>query len=70
MIDVLEQTVRKKGKPFFGICVGMQLMAERGCEYQLPRWSWLDIGRVDCIAPSDPNLKDPHMGLEYTQHAD
>ena len=30
MIDALETAVRKNGRPFFGICVGMQLMAERG----------------------------------------
>ena len=62
MIDALEQTVRKKGKPFFGICVGMQLMAERGREYQVtPGLGWI-AGEVDRIAPSDPALKIPHMG--------
>ena len=62
MIDALEQTVRKKGKPFFGICVGMQLMAERGREYRItPGLGWIS-GEVDRIAPSDPNLKIPHMG--------
>ena len=62
MIDALEQSVRKNGKPFFGICVGMQLMAERGREYQVtPGFGWI-AGEVDRIAPSDPDLKIPHMG--------
>jgi glutamine amidotransferase len=62
MIDALEQAVRKKGKPFFGICVGMQLMAERGREYQVTRGLGWISGEVDRIAPSDPDLKIPHMG--------
>ena len=62
MIDALESAVRKQGRPFFGICVGMQLMAERGREYQVtPGLSWI-AGEVDRITPSDPNLKIPHMG--------
>ena len=62
MIDALEHTVHKKGKPFFGICVGMQLMAERGREYRItPGLGWI-AGEVDRITPSDPNLKIPHMG--------
>ena len=62
MVDALEQSVRKKGRPFFGICVGMQLMAERGREYQVtPGLGWI-AGEVDRIAPSDPDLKSPHMG--------
>jgi imidazole glycerol-phosphate synthase subunit HisH len=62
MVDALKQSVRKKGRPFFGICVGMQLMAERGREYQVtPGLGWI-AGEVDRIAPSDPNLKIPHMG--------
>ncbi|MCW5692220.1 MAG: imidazole glycerol phosphate synthase subunit HisH [Pseudolabrys sp.] len=62
MIDALEDTVRKKGRPFFGICVGMQLLAERGLEYQVtPGLGWID-GEVVKITPSDPELKIPHMG--------
>jgi glutamine amidotransferase len=62
MIDALEQCVRKNGRPFFGICVGMQLMAERGREYQVtPGLGWI-AGEVDRITPSDPGLKIPHMG--------
>ncbi len=62
MIDALEQTVRGKARPFFGICVGMQLMAERGREYQVtPGLGWI-AGEVEKIAPSDPALKIPHMG--------
>jgi len=62
MIDALEASVRKQGKPFFGICVGMQLMAERGREYQVtPGLGWI-AGEVDRITPNDPNLKIPHMG--------
>ncbi|HMF22201.1 MAG TPA: imidazole glycerol phosphate synthase subunit HisH [Pseudolabrys sp.] len=62
MIDALEQSVRKNGKPFFGICVGMQLMGERGREYQItPGFGWI-AGEVNRITPSNPDLKIPHMG--------
>jgi glutamine amidotransferase len=62
MVEALEQSVRKKGKPFFGICVGMQLMADRGREYQVtPGLGWIE-GEVARIAPSNPDLKIPHMG--------
>jgi glutamine amidotransferase len=62
MIDALNDSVIKRGRPFFGICVGMQLMAERGREYQVtPGLGWI-AGEVDRIAPSDKSLKIPHMG--------
>lgn len=62
MIDALEHSVRKNGRPFFGICVGMQLMADRGREYQVtPGLGWI-AGEVDRITPFDPDLKIPHMG--------
>jgi glutamine amidotransferase len=62
MIEALEETVRKKGRPFLGICVGMQLMAERGREYVVTDgFGWIK-GEVDKIAPSDSGLKIPHMG--------
>jgi len=62
MVDALEETVRGKGRPFLGICVGMQLMAERGREYEVtPGLGWI-AGEVDKIAPRDKALKIPHMG--------
>ena len=62
MVDALDTTVRRRGRPFLGICVGMQLMAERGREYQVtPGLGWI-AGDVDRVAPSDPALKIPHMG--------
>jgi glutamine amidotransferase len=62
MVDALQDSVLDKGKPFFGICVGMQLMAERGREYVVtPGLGWI-AGEVDRITPSDPSLKIPHMG--------
>jgi glutamine amidotransferase len=62
MVEALNETVLQRGRPFFGICVGMQLMAERGREYQVtPGLGWI-AGEVDRIAPSDASLKIPHMG--------
>jgi glutamine amidotransferase len=62
MVEALQIAVRHKGRPFFGICVGMQLMAERGREYEVtPGLGWI-AGEVDRIVPSDPRLKIPHMG--------
>jgi glutamine amidotransferase len=62
MVDALEETVRNNGRPFLGICVGMQLMAERGREYVVsPGLGWI-AGEVDRIEPNDASLKIPHMG--------
>jgi len=62
MIEALNETVRGKGRPFLGICVGMQLMAQRGLEKTITEGlGWID-GDVEPIAPSDPALKVPHMG--------
>ena len=62
MVEALNETVLQRGKPFFGICVGMQLMAERGREYQVtPGLGWI-AGEVDRIVPKDASLKIPHMG--------
>jgi glutamine amidotransferase len=62
MVQALNTRVRRQGRPFLGICVGMQLMAERGREYEVtPGLGWI-AGEVDRIAPSDPRLKIPHMG--------
>ena len=62
MIDALRVAVTEKGRPFFGICVGMQLMASRGLEYEVtPGLGWID-GDVAVIEPGDPQLKIPHMG--------
>ncbi len=62
MIEALEESVQEKGKPFLGICVGLQLMAARGLEHGVtPGLGWID-GEVSAIEPSDPTLKIPHMG--------
>jgi len=62
MIEALNETVLQRGRPFFGICVGMQLMAERGREYKVtPGLGWI-AGEVDRIEPKDAGLKIPHMG--------
>jgi glutamine amidotransferase len=62
MVEALNTRVRAQGRPFLGICVGMQLMAERGREYEVtPGLGWIP-GEVDRITPSDPSLKIPHMG--------
>jgi glutamine amidotransferase len=62
MVEALEARVRRQARPFLGICVGMQLMAERGREYEVTQGLGWIAGEVDRIAPSDPGLKIPHMG--------
>jgi glutamine amidotransferase len=62
MIEALEEAVKARGKPFLGICVGLQLMAMRGLEHGLtPGLGWIE-GEVRAIAPGDRALKIPHMG--------
>src|SRR5258708_6001596 len=62
MVEALNIRVRHQGRPFLGICVGMQLMAERGREYEVVEGLGWIPGEVDRITPSDPSLKIPHMG--------
>jgi imidazole glycerol-phosphate synthase subunit HisH len=60
--DTLEEQVIAKGKPFLGICVGMQLMASFGHEHEtVAGFGWIK-GDVRLITPRDPSLKIPHMG--------
>jgi len=62
MREALERSVREKLRPFLGICVGAQLMAERGLEFRVtPGFGWIE-GDVKAIEPKDPALKIPHMG--------
>lgn len=62
MVDVLNEHVLKKGVPFFGICVGMQLLSTRGLEFGThDGLGWIP-GEVVKMTPSDPTLKIPHMG--------
>jgi imidazole glycerol-phosphate synthase subunit HisH len=62
MVDTLQRAVIEQGKPFLGICVGMQLMATRGVEYGIHAgldWIQGDVVRID---PGKDRLKIPHMG--------
>ena len=62
MIEALSEAVIEKGRPFLGICVGMQLMAARGLEHEVTKgFGWIG-GDVAAITPTDPKLKIPHMG--------
>src|SRR5262249_44704813 len=62
MVEALAEAGRRKGRPFLGICVGMQLMAERGREYEVTEGLGWIAGEVDRITPADASLKIPHMG--------
>ncbi len=62
MIDALTEAVIHGGRPFIGICVGMQLLATRGLEKETTDGlGWID-GDVALITPDDPSLVIPHMG--------
>jgi len=62
VLETMEDAVLHKGRPFLGICVGMQLMAERGLEHGTHAGlGWLK-GEVAEITPNNHSLKIPHMG--------
>lgn len=67
MLDALKDAVRRRRIPFLGICVGMQLMADWGREFEdLPGLGWI-AGEVVALRPADPSLKIPHMGWNDLQ---
>ncbi len=62
MHDAIVDVVEHKGRPFFGICVGMQLMSSRGLEKTTtPGFGWIE-GDVIEMTPADPTLKIPQIG--------
>ncbi|WFP63512.1 imidazole glycerol phosphate synthase subunit HisH [Mesorhizobium sp. WSM4904] len=62
MWEAVEEAALRKGRPFLGICVGMQLMSERGLEKTITRgFGWIS-GDVKEITPKDPALKIPQIG--------
>ena len=62
LFEAIEDLVIAKGRPFLGICVGMQLMADRGEEYgSHAGFGWIG-GCVEPIRPQNSELKIPHMG--------
>jgi glutamine amidotransferase len=71
LVDVLNEAVIEKGRPFLGICVGMQLMATLGIEYgEHKGLDWIQ-GKVVRLMPNDATLKIPQIGwnnLENSTH--
>ena len=70
MVDALEQSVRKNGKPFFGICVGMQLMAERGARIQSNTRPRVDRRRSRSHCAVEFGFENSAYGLEHAQCAE
>ncbi|MEQ8667253.1 MAG: imidazole glycerol phosphate synthase subunit HisH [Rhodospirillales bacterium] len=62
MVEAITDAVIDRGVPFLGICVGMQLMAERGHEHGIHDGLGWIAGDVAAIEPADPAFKIPHMG--------
>lgn len=65
--EAMEQAVIVQGRPFLGICVGMQLLATRGLEFVTTEGLGWIPGEVKAITPTDPTLKIPHMGWNTLQ---
>lgn len=62
VVEAMTEAVRRRGVPFLGICVGLQLLATRGLEFgETPGLGWIE-GQTRRIQPGDPHCKVPHMG--------
>jgi glutamine amidotransferase len=62
MVEAIDLAIDSKGRPFLGICVGMQLLATRGIEHGVTPGLDRIAGEVRAVAPAEPSLKVPHMG--------
>ena len=67
LIEALHHAVLHHRVPYLGICVGMQLMLERGLEDGVhPGFGWIE-GEVTRLTPDSADLKIPHMGWNTLQ---
>ncbi len=60
LFEAIDEAVTRRGRPFLGICIGMQMLATRGLEYQpIPGFGWIggEVVQIDAAG-----LKVPHMG--------
>jgi glutamine amidotransferase len=62
MIEAIDEFIDEHARPFFGICVGMQLLATRGLEHAIVPGLDRVPGEVRLVEPADRRLKVPHMG--------
>lgn len=69
LVEAITEAVKTRGVPFMGICVGMQLLGDRGLEFGVtPGLGWI-AGDVRKMQPRDHALKVPHMGWNALQKA-
>ena len=62
LAEAIREAVESRAVPFLGICVGMQMLATTGYEYEpTPGFGWIP-GAVTRITPANPTFKIPHMG--------
>ena len=62
LLQAMTEAAIGKGRPFLGVCVGMQLLAERGLEFGTHDGLGWIAGEVVRLPPADPAVKLPHMG--------
>lgn len=67
MVEAMEEAVLERGVPFLGVCVGMQLLAERGEEHGSHEGLGWIPGTVRLMKSDDPAVKIPHMGWNDVQ---
>jgi glutamine amidotransferase len=67
LTEAMTEAVKRRGAPFLGVCVGMQLLASRGLEFgETAGLDWI-AGEVRRLEPTDPAAKVPHMGWNSLQ---
>jgi glutamine amidotransferase len=70
VVEAISEAVKARGAPFLGVCVGMQLLADRGLEFgETAGLGWID-GEVRRLAPAGPHFKVPHMGWNALEVGD
>ena len=62
LLEAVEHNALVEARPFLGICVGMQLLADQGYEFGASKGLGWIVGNVRSLEQCDPALRSPHMG--------